>query len=173
MSPALRTLRSFASGAARVGGGLEWTAAAALALLVALTVADVVGRYALNAPVPGATELTEFGVALVVFAALPAVCWRGGHVAVDLLDRFVPPRIHRRRAALIAGLFCPCLWAPAWRIAELAERSAAREEVSEYLAMPLAWALLGVAAMCAVAGALSLLRAAMILAALEPPEGRE
>ena len=153
--------------AGRVGAGLEWAGAGALALLVALTVIDVAGRYALGAPLAGATELTEFGVAVVVFAALPALTWRGGHVAVDLLDRFVPRAHRRRRAATVAALFCTCLWAPAWRVAELAQRAARRGEVSEYLSIPLAWVYFFIAAMCAVAGALSLLRAAAILSAPE------
>lgn len=151
--------------AARAGEWLEWAGAGALALLVALTVADVAGRYLFNAPVAGATELTEFGVALVVFAALPAVTWRGQHVAVDIMDRFVPARARRWRAAAVAALFCPCLWAPAWRVAELARRSAGRGEVSEYLSIPLSAVYFFIAAMCAVAGALALLRAARILSA--------
>ena len=149
--------------AARVGQWLEWAGAGALSLLAALTVVDVVGRYALNAPLPGSTELTEFGVALVVFAAAPGVCWRGGHVVVDLADRFVPPAIRRWRAALVAAAFCPSMWAAAWGVAALAQRSARRGEVSEYLAIPLAGVYFFIAGICVAAGALSLLRAAVIL----------
>ena len=114
MRGARRSIVRAASGAC---AGLEWAGAAALAFLVVLTVVDVVGRYALSAPAPGATELTEFGVAALVFAALPAVTWRGGHVAVDLLDRFVPPARRRWRAALVNAPACgrpPGGW-PSWR----------------------------------------------------------
>lgn len=159
--------RKISSAASGVCAWLEWAGAGALAFLVALTVVDVAGRYALSAPAPGATEMTEFGVAALVFAALPAVTWRGGHVAVDLLDRFIPAAKRRLRAAFVAALFCPCLWAPAWRIAELAQRSAERGEVSEYLSFPLSAAYSFIAAMCVVAGGLSLLRAAMIFSASE------
>ena len=159
--------RKISLAASGVCAWLEWGGAGALAFLVALTVVDVVGRYALSAPAPGATEMTEFGLAALVFAALPAVTWRGGHVAVDLLDRFVPPAKRRLRAAFVATLFCPCLWAPAWRIVELAQRSAARGEVSQYLSFPLSTAYFFIAAMCAVAGGISLLRAAVILSTPE------
>ena len=155
--------RAFSGAASGLCAGLEWAGAAALALLAALTVVDVVGRYLLSAPLPGATELTEFGVALVVFAAAPGVCWRGAHVAVDLADRFVPPALHRWRAALVAALFGPSLLTAAWGVAALAQRAARRGEVSEYLSIPLAAVYFFVAAICAVAGALSLLRAAVIL----------
>lgn len=159
--------RTVSAAASRVGEWLEWTGAGALALLVVVTVADVVGRYALNAPLPGSTELTEFGVAVVVFAAAPGVCWRGGHVVVDLADRFVPASLRRRRAALVAAAFCPSMWTAGWGVAALANRAARRGEVSEYLSIPLSGLYFFIAGICVVAGALSLLRAVEILSSSE------
>lgn len=156
-----------ATAAAGIGDLLEWAGAGALALLVVVTVIDVVGRYVLNAPLPGATELTEFGVAAVVFAAAPSVCWRGGHVVVDLTDRFVPPALRRWRAAAVAAMFGPSMWMAAWGVATLAQRSARRGEVSEYLSIPLSGVYFFVAGVCLIAGALSLLRAGMIAASPE------
>ena len=48
--------------------------------LVALTVADVIGRYVLNAPLPGAFELTELMLGALVFAALPIAAFSEEHV---------------------------------------------------------------------------------------------
>ena len=41
--------------------------------LMALTCVDVVGRYFFNAPLDGATELTQIMLGIVVFAILPLV----------------------------------------------------------------------------------------------------
>ena len=51
-----------------------------------MTCIDVVGRYFLNSPLDGATELTQLMMGLIVFAILPTVCYREEHVSVDLLD---------------------------------------------------------------------------------------
>ena len=122
----------------------------ALASVVALTVTDVVGRYFFNAPLGGATELTEFGIALVVFAALPAVSWNREHVAVDLLDRYVPAAVHRWRSLAVDLLFALCLIVLGNRLWELGLRAGRREEVSEFLLIPLVWIFTYIAVMCAV-----------------------
>ena len=65
---------------------LELIAAVTLFLLMLLTCADVFGRYFLDNAVDGTTELTEMGIAILVFAEMPVITWRGGHVVVDILD---------------------------------------------------------------------------------------
>lgn len=55
-----------------------------LAMMV-LTGIDVLGRYVFSAPVPGAFELTEFGMAIAVFSALPIVSLQRKHITADLL----------------------------------------------------------------------------------------
>src|SRR5690625_3627836 len=69
---------------------LELLAAVALFLLMCLTCIDVVGRYFFSRPLIGATELTEIGLSFVIFAAMPVITWRGGHIVVDLIDSYVP-----------------------------------------------------------------------------------
>ncbi len=133
-------------------------ACAVLFSVAALTVFDVFGRYCLNAPIHGATELTEFGIALVVFAALPAVTWNQKHIAVDLLDRFFPPRARRWREIFLDAVFAFCLAALANRILQLGARSAKREEVSEYLSIPVALIYYCIAASCAAVALGLLLR---------------
>lgn len=137
----------------------ELIAVVTLALIIILTVADVIGRYFFNAPLGGATELTEFGIALVVFSALPAITWEDKHVAVDLLDKYVSPRLSRWRQVVINLLFATCLTAIGVRISQLAERAARREVVSEYLSLPLAWIHYYIAAACLLVAAGALLHA--------------
>ena len=123
-----------------------------------MTVIDVIGRF-FGTPLSGGTELTEFGLALVIFAALPAVSWRREHVAVDLLDRHTPAAVHRWRQVVIDVLFALCLAALSKRIWELALRSWKREEVSEFLSIELGWIFAYIALMCALTALGLLLRA--------------
>ena len=68
-------------------GGL---AAAFLAAMVGLTVADVVLRSFFAAPIRGMLELIELGLACTIFVALPAVFLREEHLVVDVLKKTRP-----------------------------------------------------------------------------------
>ncbi|WP_286239265.1 TRAP transporter small permease [Neptuniibacter halophilus] len=118
---------------------LELIAALTLFFLMALTCADVFGRYFLGNAVDGATELTEMGIAILVFAELPVVTWRGGHVVVDILDKALGNRVIKALGLVSAFLMSTSLYFLAVRIYELAERSIRREEVTEYLQMPVGY----------------------------------
>ncbi len=60
-----------------------------LMLLMLGTVADVALRYIFNAPFRGSLEITEFAMALIVWLSMAYCGWSGGHIAVDLLDRWL------------------------------------------------------------------------------------
>ncbi|GAA0791929.1 TRAP transporter small permease [Marinobacterium sediminicola] len=115
---------------------LEVVSASVLFILMALTCVDVIGRYLFNSPLHGGTELTEIGLAVMVFAAMPVVTWRGGHIVVDLLDRFLGSRVVKVLALLAALVMSSSLYFLALRIFELGERSIRRGVVTEFLAMP-------------------------------------
>ena len=70
-------------------------AALVLFCLMALTCADVIGRYFFGTPVYGAFEMTEMLLAALIFAGLPLVTLRNDHVTVDLLDPVVPDWLFR------------------------------------------------------------------------------
>lgn len=74
---------------------LGYVAAAFLAAMMLLTVADVVLRSAFNVPIYGTFELIELGLACTIFVALPAVFLRDQHLVVDIVDRFVRPATTR------------------------------------------------------------------------------
>ena len=75
-----------------------------LMALMGMTVTDVIGRYIFNAPLRGATELTELLLAAVVFLGLPAVALADEHVTVDLVTDRMPVAIKPWRGAA-TGLF--------------------------------------------------------------------
>lgn len=114
----------------------ELIAVVALFALMVLTCADVIGRYFLNNPVPGATELTEMGLAIVLFAAMPVITWRGGHIVVDLIDAFLPSAAIKLLVWVSTILVSSSLYFVAIRIYELGERSLKRGIVTDFLHIP-------------------------------------
>jgi TRAP-type C4-dicarboxylate transport system permease small subunit len=56
-----------------------------MALLVIVTAVDVVGRYFLNSPLTGSSEIIEFILAIGIASAVPLVTERNEHVTVSLI----------------------------------------------------------------------------------------
>ena len=69
-----------------------WLAMAALAVMGAVTVADVALKYALNRPITGAYDLVETLLPVVIFHGLPATLLRGQNIVIDLVDHVAGPR---------------------------------------------------------------------------------
>lgn len=113
-----------------------WLAAAVLFLLMAMTFFDVLSRSIFNNPIESATELTRLFMAIMVFAALPLVTWRGEHIVVDLMD----PLFNRRMAwirDIVIDLACGvAILFPAKRVFDLAERARDYGDKTEYLGLP-------------------------------------
>jgi len=57
-----------------------------------LTFVDVIGRYVFNSPVRGGFELTEIMMAGLIFLGMPLVTRQNAHIKVDLLDLILSPR---------------------------------------------------------------------------------
>ena len=128
--PGFRLLRL-----AGVGG---WVAAIVLFALMAMTCVDVVGRFFFNAPLDGATELTQLMMGVIVFAILPTVCYREEHVSVDLLDLWMPSRWINRRQCILNGLMAVMLAFVAWRVWISADFMVEYGDATEFLGIPYA-----------------------------------
>lgn len=75
--------------------GLSYIGNTAIALMMLLTTADVIGRYFLGAPVLGAYEITEYLMLIMVFSSLAFAQSQKTHISVDIVyDRF-PPLLRR------------------------------------------------------------------------------
>jgi len=59
---------------------------ASMAVIATITIIDVIGRYIFNAPLPGAFEIQEFTMAVLIFSGLPLVTSEKGHITVSLFD---------------------------------------------------------------------------------------
>jgi TRAP-type C4-dicarboxylate transport system permease small subunit len=119
-----------------IGVVLDGISSIVLLLLMALTCIDVAGRYLFNNSINGAFELTQIGLAVMVFAQMPLITWRGSHVVVDLLDNLLGNRIVKALGIFSVLIISTSFYFLAVRIYELAERSLRRGEVSEYLQIP-------------------------------------
>lgn len=113
-----------------------WLASLALFALMIMTFFDVILRSVANNPIESATELTRIFMAVVVFACLPNVTWRDGHIVVDLLDRLFSVNAARLRDSVIDLVFGVLLFLPGQRVIELAERSRSYGDLTEYLRIP-------------------------------------
>ena len=136
---------------------LKWTcgAVSALALfgIMWLMLFDVIGRKYFSHSIPGALEITEILMVVVIFGALPLVSWRGEHIVFDSLDGVVPRALkglqHRVVHLLCAGTFAFL----GLQLLKRAERFAEYGEVTAHLDLalaPVAWlmaALLGATAL--------------------------
>jgi TRAP-type transport system small permease protein len=115
-------------------------AAAAVLLfgLMALTTADVIGRYLFNSPLRGAFEITELLLLTLIFAGLPLASRADEHVALDFIDMVLTPggRLFVRRLVdLICGLLILGL---AWRVWIKAGKIAGYGDTTEVLRLPVA-----------------------------------
>lgn len=84
------------TGIARI---LNSTAAVLLVGLMALTVAEVIGRYTFNHPIKGSYELIEHIMGITVTLVMAYVMVKGAHIRIEVLTSRFP---HRYQAGLEA-----------------------------------------------------------------------
>jgi TRAP-type C4-dicarboxylate transport system permease small subunit len=124
-----------------------------LFFLMGLTAVDVVGRYFFNAPVRGGDELTQIGMALLIFTGLPMITAAEGHVTIGLFESHIRGRFRKARdvgANLLAASVVALL---AWNLARLAQRFGRLGDETLFLKTPLApiaWVLCGLAVLTAM-----------------------
>ncbi len=81
-----------------------------LALMMFLTALDVGLRYLFNSPIPGALEVVEYMMALIVPFALTITAFERAHIGVELvMDRF--PKRFRACVACVTNLMVLALYA--------------------------------------------------------------
>lgn len=117
--------------------GLRLLIAAVAFAMMALIFVDVFMRYAFNAPLPGAFEVEQFMLAILVFLSLPIVVWADENISVALFTSWFRGRAaHALKAGVmlvnIAGLCL--LGALIWRQFGSLQRS---QQVTGYLEWPI------------------------------------
>ena len=88
--------------------------------MMAMTFADVLGRYVFAAPISGAFEIVEFLLALVIFSGLPLVALDDAHINVSIFDKLFAPHALRIKKLILSiasagavGFIADRLWAQA------------------------------------------------------------
>ena len=118
---------------------LGYAAAAFLAAMVLLTVADVLLRALFNYPIRGMLELIELGLACTIFVALPAVFLRDEHLVVDVIDHLVPARLVRLldlAGAVVSLVVLACM---GWYMLPIAQNMYEFGDVTSDLSIPRIW----------------------------------
>lgn len=122
--------------------------------MMCVTVADVIGRYGFNRPLPGAFEMTEVMLGIVIFVALPLVTLENGHVTVSLITERLSPRARRAQGALVSLFSAAILAVVAWRLQRHAFQLSSYGDVTIFLRLPkgpVAYLMAGLAALGALA----------------------
>lgn len=100
----------------RLADGLALVGVAALAVMMLVTVADVVMRHVFDAPIKGVFALVESVLVLVIFCGVPGAFLRERQIAVDVVDGILSPRglaLVKLGAALLSLVFLVIL---AWNM---------------------------------------------------------
>ena len=113
-------------------------AATLLFSLMMLTLLDVLGRYALSAPINGSYEITELLLAAIIFSALPLVSAKDDHITVDLIDAFVPQFIAWLRDVAITLVCTIILAGISYNVWHKAEESVRYGDQTAMLFLPTA-----------------------------------
>jgi TRAP-type C4-dicarboxylate transport system permease small subunit len=125
-----------------------------LAGIMLVTVIDVIGRYMINRPLPGSSEITELAMALLIYTALPLASRSRAHITVDLFDALVPSAVRPVRDIIIQVVSAAVLALIAWRLWTYADQLRGSGDVTEYLKLaqaPFAYAMSVLAGLAAIA----------------------
>lgn len=111
--------------------------AALFLFFVAITFAQVVLRYAFANSLPWIDELSRYAFIWLVFLAAALVTRQGAHIAIDLVETLVPPRVKSALQVLADGAliaFAAIVGFGGWRLMQLNWTT-----VSPASGLPIAW----------------------------------
>jgi TRAP-type C4-dicarboxylate transport system permease small subunit len=112
-------------------------AALALFAMMLLTFVDVIGRKLFGHSIPGAVELTELGMLVMIFMALPLASLVSEHITFDLLDRVLPARIRFLQQSLANALTGCVFGGAAWLVWRRSGRTYEMGDITSRLEIPL------------------------------------
>ena len=119
-----------------IGRFLHRFAQVVIVLMVMLTVTDVCLRYIFNNPITGSYEVTEFMMAVLVFASVGFTMSVKDHVSVDLVVTKLPDRVRALLEAITCLLAFGLFAMAAWRNVLHAGTTWERNDVSAELFIP-------------------------------------
>ncbi|WP_309083021.1 TRAP transporter small permease [Chelativorans sp.] len=111
---------------------------AALALVTAIILFDVIGRY-FGAPLRGAQDLGQMGMVIIVFGGMAYCSRQGGHIAIDIFENSFPPRLNQAIDIAVAFLGAVLFAAIAWKVIQSAQLSLMLNLATNIIHLPKAW----------------------------------
>lgn len=120
----------------RVVKWLEGLACFALLMMMLFVTADVGGRYLLGAPLPGAIELVQYALVVVVFAALPSVTFRRRHISLDVIAGHLSGATLRLQWATVCLGSALVMAVQAWLLFNRSQVMRENEDVIGFLNLP-------------------------------------
>jgi TRAP-type C4-dicarboxylate transport system permease small subunit len=143
----------------RFDEALSWLSSAVLFAMMLLTSVDVFMRYVVSRPVPGAFEVSELFMALLIFTALPLVSLRDEHITVEFAGKLIPARVLPYVDAVVHLCIAFLLAAAGWLVWLRALRMQQYGDATTILSIPV-WPLVyGMAALLVVTGAVHVAKA--------------
>lgn len=125
---------------------------------VMIILVDVIGR-ALGSPLYGSQDLITMTMVILVFGAMALCDRKGGHIAVDLFERFYPPMLNRL-IDIIAALAGAVIFAGiAYAVYDSAKISVMLNLSTNLLRLPKVWFQYGLSSFALLTAAGMLLRA--------------
>ena len=112
----------------------------ALGLIIetGIILTDVVGR-ALGAPLYGSQDLITMTMVILVFGAMALCDRQGGHISVDLFERYYPPALNRAIDIVSAVIGAVIFLGIAYAVNESAKLSVMLNLSTNLLRLPKAW----------------------------------
>lgn len=140
-----------------IGGILVLLSGTAIVTLMSLTFFDVLGRKFYRS-IPGALEISEMLMVLVLFCALPLVSWRSEHVSFELVDSIYKGAAARWSRVMMDLICAAALGLLGWACWGYAGRTLQDGDLSIYLQIPIGYLIYLMAGMILVAALMHLLR---------------
>lgn len=140
-----------------LNGALAALAGSAILALMCLTFFDVMGRKFYRS-LPGALEVSEMLMVVVLFCALPLVSWKAEHVCFELADAIYKGAAAKWSRVIMDVICAMALGALGWACWGYAGRTLADGDLSVYLRIPTGWFIYLMSVMILLAALLHLVR---------------
>ena len=107
-----------------------------LVILVLIPIVDITMRRFFTSPLPGAYELSEFALGLMIFTTLAYCAVRGMHIVVDIATSRMPDHLKRILDIVIYFLSFSMMGLVSWQLIHRALMVKADHEISTILYIP-------------------------------------
>ncbi|HPJ03529.1 MAG TPA: TRAP transporter small permease [Candidatus Limiplasma sp.] len=131
-------MQAFIKFGKKLAKSVAYIGAVITALMMFLTVADVLGRRFFNAPIPGAFELTKIGLVMLVMFGLAHAQAEGENIGIEILfDKF--PKMFKKILEVLINIISIGLFVVVFlNVFKYAERVARSNQITSVLRIPLA-----------------------------------